>query len=325
MRTFLAVLAVVALAAVPAYAITFTGSISDWDPSLIRTNNIQTWQGGTNTLNILSYGAYLDHTGGVFYGFIQTATPIGTDADGWGGAGGYRGYPSAYIDIDNNSHTTIGNEYNSGNPLPAGVDVDIEYDMDDFTPGLNFWGPTNNDNQNSYIPVAGGVAVHSADGTMFEFSAPVSSIIASVASPYGDGADPILRLDCDYGRRSRAGLRSRTRWSVCDSRAGHDRHVDRRRFGGARLCPPTPEVRWPRAKKTFDNTTRDRFCGDLSFFRGKTFCRLANVEAKMTRRQSIRNVVQFLGSKDGLLLAALALMVVPGVSAGLARRVHLGR
>ena len=140
MKIFLAALAVVALAAVPAYAITFTGSISDWDPSVIRTGNITQWstdirQGGVGTLDILSYGAYKDAT--TFYGFIQTATPVGTDADGWA-ADGYRAYPSAYINIDNDARTTIGNEYNSGNPLPSGVDVDIEYDMDDFTPGLNF-------------------------------------------------------------------------------------------------------------------------------------------------------------------------------------------
>ena len=192
MRTFLAVLAVVALAAVPAYAITFTGSISDWDPSLIRTNNITTWPtdnriNGSGTLDILSYGAYKDAT--TFYGFVQTADPVGTDADGWGGAGGYRCYPSAYINIDDDNWATqVGNLYQSGNTLPPGVDVDIEYDMDDFTPGLNFWGPPNNDNGNSWIPVAGGVAVHSADGTMFEFSAPISSILASVAAPNGDGA-----------------------------------------------------------------------------------------------------------------------------------------
>jgi hypothetical protein len=189
-RTLLAALAVLAFAtgSVRANTITINGNISDWPANQIRTNNIATIRGGgvgAGTLDIRSYGAFKDST--TFYGFVQTWDPVGTDAHGWA-ADGYRAYPSAFINVDNDVLTSMGDIYQSGNPLPLGCDVDIEYDMDTYTPGLNFWGPPNNDNGASWIPVSGGHAAHSADGRVFEFSAPITSILASVAEPSGDGA-----------------------------------------------------------------------------------------------------------------------------------------
>jgi hypothetical protein len=174
--TFLALFLVVFITT-SAQAMTVDGDLNDWNPSLVHTDNINNY---TGTLRIESYGATI--VGGTFYAFMQTIDPLPVPI---GGA-----YPGAYIDADNNTATTIGNVSGGGYPVPDGLDILLENDYGGpeniippgTMPGYYYWGIGND--FLGYTASSGSQA-YNAGKTMFEWSAPVSEIIATL--PETDG------------------------------------------------------------------------------------------------------------------------------------------
>jgi hypothetical protein len=165
LRTFLTATAIAAFAAGPAAAtdITVDGSISDWQAlGLVHTDNIAAPLG---YLQITAYGATVQN--GTFYAFVQTSPGVSGFLYAWTGA---------WINADQNAGTQLG-----GLPLSslAGTDLVVERDMDIFTPGLNYWGASGNVN-NLLSAVSGGQ--YAQTGNVFEWSAPVSGIIAALAA-----------------------------------------------------------------------------------------------------------------------------------------------
>jgi hypothetical protein len=189
MRWVLAVLAIVAFAVMPVYAVTYSvdGSVSEWVTGVDAwMGPIQYNAGGTFQMN--RYGAIVDS--GTLYAFVELSAPVGIP----GGSPSGNSYPAVYIDIDANAGTKLGNLTGY---VPPGTDINVELDNDTGAiptgggPGgghVNFWGH-GNDWANGSADAVGATFARSADQTVFEWSCPVSKITAEVANC--DGAIPL--------------------------------------------------------------------------------------------------------------------------------------
>jgi hypothetical protein len=190
MRWVLAVATIVALAAVPAYAITVDGDMSDWTAAGLVQTTIVTE--GTGTFQITGWGATIQ--GDTVYAFVQTQNAMGVP----GGTPTDNSYPGLWIDIDNSVATTLG-----GLPgaVPAGVDINAEIDFDNGaipTGGgpaghaVNFWGHGNDWANGSAAST--GVDAHNAGQTIFEWSVPLSEVVAEAALCSGAASGPVWKV-----------------------------------------------------------------------------------------------------------------------------------
>ena len=176
------------LTVAPAFAagIVVDGDISDWPATARQKGLIINNAGGS--FQIAQYGAMVQ--GGTLYGFVEVQNPMGVP----GGTPDGNVYPGIYIDVDNSTATTVGNV--SGF-VPAGVDINVEVDYDTGAipagggpagHAVNLWGtatpayPAGDWAGGS--AASSGIDMHNPGQTIFEWSIPVSEVIAAVA----DGA-----------------------------------------------------------------------------------------------------------------------------------------
>lgn len=182
MRTLLLVSAIVAFATVPAFAIMVDGDISDWPSGDQLSGPLVNV--GTGTFRLAKYGAVIDS--GTLYAFVQVKDALTGNK-----------YPGMYIDVDRNEATTVGN---LSGYVPPGVDICVEVDYDNgaLPPltgwtedggggpaghAVNFWGHANNWKHGAAGST--GVDAHNTANTVFEWSVPLSEIVAEVANTNG--------------------------------------------------------------------------------------------------------------------------------------------
>jgi len=161
MKKMLAVSVLAAFAAVPVFAITFTGNISDFPAGTVQTGPIFLDEGGT--FQLVNYGATF--SSGNLYGFVTLQNAM---------VG--RVYPGIYIDIDDNPATSMTDFPGTGIDILAEVDYDTG-----GSHGVNLYG------QGGGTLSSGVVQVNNVTPTFIEWSCPVSEITTAQLT-YTDGA-----------------------------------------------------------------------------------------------------------------------------------------
>lgn len=145
MKSLLAVLVVVALAAVPAYAIDLNSSVSDWNSAGLLHTGVR--HASDSVMGLVAWG--VKQEGDVLYAILQNDASMYATAPPEGGRPYDATWAGFWVDADKNVNTHLTNAPYAATyawmPPDGGSEVCLEYDTDTPTPNTTYWWGRNDD------------------------------------------------------------------------------------------------------------------------------------------------------------------------------------